>query len=492
MSRKLQKSSIASAPDYEEFCRKVGISFRQRKTQLELAREREAYQRYSCETVLRSAKRFSRHPEEVLRTISAGGPLDPHFAKRPFLCHIHALFVSVQKHRNIREAFLQLLLATNRVCTFENLEPVTHRYGGTYASGLLAVARRHAEWQTTLNGWQPTSHNPRRQFRELLAHLFCRYDAPAFLETAWFRSPDDRTARQQQDWFLHTGRGNNPRHLVLPITLTKRMAHIASTQIPADCSVEEGWRWAQVTGMGGSERLARAVLGTRLAEGFHEEPFWETVLRFFVDNPLLDPARVGPLVDYLWHERYSRREPGEIGRLPRDFVMKGRTPAALLSRMEAWHKSLARTTRINYDRWEASGIGTFSYEEKSGPATSYWTVEELTTAKALTAEGSAMGHCVGTYASSCARGVVSVWSLRVVRLAESEKLRVMTLAVNKNRMITEARGKRNALPTATAADFGMRLSKDESALLVRGRRIVGMWARTERLGLPNYLQGEAM
>ena len=99
-----------------------------------------------------------------------------------------------------------------------------------------------------------------------------------------------------------------------------------------------------------------------------------------------------------------------------------------------------------------------------------------------------MCHCVGTYAGSCARGDMSVWSLKADGDHLIDAVRVMTIAVNKNRMITEARGKRNALPTATASDFGMRMSKDEAPFLIAGRHIVAQWARTERLSLPSYLE----
>ena len=439
------------------------------------------------QAALDSAKRFARRPEEVLRAISTAERLDARLASRPDLRHLHALFYSVRKSVAVREAFLQLLLHTHRVCDFHNTEPATPRYGGTFATGLLAVAHRYNRWNAPLADWKPTSHNSRRQFRELLQHLFCEYPVPAFLETAWFRS--DGHGKTQQDWFIYVGRGNNPRTLWLPLTLTKRMAHIAGTSVPQNCSVEEGFRWAQIVGMGGSERLARAVIGSRLADKFHDEPFWETVLRFFVDNPLLDPVQVGPLIDYLWHERYSPRQAGDTHRLPPDFQMKGCTVAALLARMEAWHKTGMLAPRGVAESWVSCGINGFTHTTESDNRKTHWTIAELVTAKALIAEGRTMEHCVGTYAQSCARGVMSVWSLQAKGAHLVDPVRVITVAV-RNRVIVEARGKRNALPGRCAADFGMRVGSNDAELLLRGRRVVQQWAKREGLAVPHYLAGD--
>src|SRR5207244_1655511 len=142
---------------------------------------------------------------------------------------------------------------------------------------------------------------------------------------------NDRIALAAQDWYMKIGNGISLRNLSLPFLLTKRAAHFALTEVPSHYSVEEGWRWAQVVSMGGSETIARAIIGTRLGESFVDETFWETVIRFIIDHPVLAPAQIGPLIDYLWYERYTPRRVDEPYRLPVDFVMKGRTPAALLA-----------------------------------------------------------------------------------------------------------------------------------------------------------------
>jgi hypothetical protein len=65
--------------------------------------------------------------------------------------------------------------------------------------------------------------------------------------------------------------------------------------------------------------------------------------------------------------------------------------------------------------------------------------------------------------------------------------RVMTVAVNRDRMITEARGKRNALPSIAAANRHCRLSRADEMLLRRGHQVLLRWATDEGIRLPTYL-----
>lgn len=57
-----------------------------------------------------------------------------------------------------------------------------------------------------------------------------------------------------------------------------------------------------------------------------------------------------------------------------------------------------------------------------------------------------MGHCVGSYARSCASGLVSIWTLRVSDVSGPDT-RLLTLEVaNHGRRIVQARRKFNKMP----------------------------------------------
>lgn len=240
--------------------------------------------------------------------------------------------------------------------------------------------------------------------------------------------------------------------------------------------------------MGGSERLARAILGIPLGTSFRDEDFWETVVRFLVDNPLLDVSRVGPLVDYLWYEKYTPRRMGDRNRLPENFTMKGRTMAALLSRVDEWHRHQAQAARVTTDRWEPSGYKEYRFVEERLTGDTVWTIQEITTGKGLVSEGRDMSHCVASYAYSCARGSISIWSLKALHANELEPQRVMTIAVTKDGVVSEVRGRRNALPGQKQDFYGVRLNAKEIDLLTRGCRVFHQWTKEAGLREPHYLR----
>ena len=103
------------------------------------------------------------------------------------------------------------------------------------------------------------------------------------------------------------GGGQNIRTATLPLLLTKRMAHVF-LQVPGQLSAEEGLRWAQVIGQDGSQELAEAIIETELGRSFAEEEFWSTVVLFLVENGMLEAEMVGPIVDYINHQKFVLRE----------------------------------------------------------------------------------------------------------------------------------------------------------------------------------------
>ncbi len=224
-------------------------------------------------------------------------------------------------------------------------------------------------------------------------------------------------------------------------------------QAPADLTVEAALRWGQILGLGGSERLARAVVGTWLGTSFGHDDFWITVLQFFIANPMLDLAHVGPIIDYIEQQRFVSQDvfvaPGVVerrGPAQPNFSMKGRTPASLLRQVEAWHRTLAKAEQPKAE-WPRSGIDGFEFVEgaERGGNLKIWTITELLSTKALVAEGRKMKHCVATYAHSCARGVCSIWTLEAETFEGRSK--ILTVEVqNGTRVICQARGKCNMLP----------------------------------------------
>jgi hypothetical protein len=193
-----------------------------------------------------------------------------------------------------------------------------------------------------------------------------------------------------------------------------------------------------------------------------------SVLRFFVQNPLLDTVHYGPIIDYVQNRKFEPREvfvrPGVAEQQPPPhpgFNMRGRTPDTLLRQVGEWHTQLGREQRVGPAQWKSSGIDGLSlfegYEQSKNVRR--WLITELLNRDSLVNEGREMRHCVATYAQSCARGRYSVWSMQCENAEGRE--RVLTIAVTPAaRVVIEARGRFNAAPTPQALRILRRWSQE--------------------------------
>ena len=218
--------------------------------------------------------------------------------------------------------------------------------GNSFIDALASLAKHHDSWLRPVEQWKPRTHNSRRQFSSLANHLLAKYPVPGFMDSAWFlgNTPE---AQRQQEWFKQIGSGKSPRQLDLPVTLTRRMVH-HFLRGPADCTVEAALRWAQVLGLGGSARLAEAILGSRLATDFSHEEFWTSVIRWLIAVPMLDTGQIGPIVDYIHHQKFEPQqsagaaEGSGSGPPQPDFSIQGRTAASILRQIREWHEDLRK------------------------------------------------------------------------------------------------------------------------------------------------------
>lgn len=251
-------------------------------------------------------------------------------------------------------------------------------------AGLLDLALHHADWIRSVELWCPVSQAVWPLFSSLAQHLLARYPVPAFMTSVWFDGSHGKQS-PQQEWYKHLGRGENIRTAKLPLRLTKAMAHWF-TQAPHHLTAIQAVRWAQVRGLGGSKQLARSVVGTRLGKALENENFWEGVLHFFINQPSLDFAKIGPVVDFLQHQRFEWREgvtlAGVFGKIPPphpQYTMKGRTVASILRQVEEWHKEHGKEENKPTIMWRHSPSRDFRFLEGSECLGNMraWTISEL-------------------------------------------------------------------------------------------------------------------
>jgi len=328
----------------------------------------------------------------------------------------------------------------------------------------------YPEWVRDPSIWKSRSHNSFRNFVSILRHFFCAYDVPSFMDKAWVEEPKFRK------WYLHLGKGNNIRTVEnLPIPMTKKMAHFFC-QAPNHYKVNEAIRYGQVLCLGGNQTLVDAMCETRLCKEYSNEEFWESVIRWFIAQPMFDFSHVAPVVDYLQNQKYTRRNVIIDGILTQQnpaqpgLSMKKRDPETLLRQVEEWHTQLGREKKAGNYTWVHSSIPDYEIWEGKEDSKNrrLWTIRELCSSSALQDEGRKMRHCVSSYAHSCQSGRCSIWSLE--KISSEGKERLLTLEVSTStKQIVQARGKFNAKAT------------------VQELNIVQRWATSSGLSFSSYL-----
>jgi PcfJ-like protein len=324
--------------------------------------------------------------------------------------------------------------------------------------------------------WKPKSYNRYRIFSELVRHLFAPFPIPTFMDSAFFhRNP------LYAKWFIHLAQGRSVRKLPqCPVKMTAKMAH-QFMRTPPQYTVTEALRYAQVINMGGNERLVRTILGTRLGQYFEYDEFWETVIRFFIQNPMLEHSHIQPIVDYIQHVKFERRtmwnpdnynEIIEFDPAMPQYTMKGRTVASVLAAVDAWHRELYMATGSKTKKeplfWKAAPIRNFRHREGANDDTcKMYEIEQLVTSPALLREGRMMHHCVYTYTHACVLGRTSIWSM-TVQEGNSAKSNLLTIELSMpSNTIVQVRGRYNKLPSEMEMKVIQRWAEKESLSISR-------------------------
>ncbi len=395
-----------------------------------------------------------------------------------------------------RQTLLHLMLHVDKYVNVVSARSMGGRVAGapsnTFAAGLVNLVRQRSQWIRDPTNWSFVSTRRHEQFRHLTRHLLARYAVPEFMDHAWFEA-DESNARRWQKWWIHVARGGNIRTADTPLQLTRRMAHVFP--MCPEQTILRNLRWSQVIGMGGSERLARAVVRTRLGRRFENEEFWSTVVLFLANNPMLDPNWAGPVVDYVYNMKFARqrvlREGGGVEDAPPphpEFTMRRRSATKLLRQVEQWHGTLARESYVEKSIWSpCEVIRGWEIElpvEGLGPVR--WVVQELLGSWELAAEGRAMRHCVVSYTPQCVEGHTSIWSIQA-RTETEPPQGVLTVAIdNQERAITQARGRYNAVPQSRNwSKKQQNTGKGYLQLLDASSQVLRQWQERECLGRLN-------
>lgn len=374
-------------------------------------------------------------------------------AKQSLDAAIQRTLAATGRNLAVKQTFLHLLGHVHAHTDLLRRTPIGGHPSWTQAEhflmGLLALSRHHVDWLREVDAWRPTQTNPWRQFGSLARHLLAKCPVPSFMDQVWFQEYS-HTSRQQQKWFKHLGRKCSIRGTDIPIRLTKRMAYLF-TLAPEHYTVAQALRWAQVRGLEGGNRLANAVVSTRLGRTFEHEAYWTEAIRFLVCNQATVLPHVAAIVDYL--QTHKLRLPAR--------KLGWKAIRSLLERVAGAPAPTTNGSTAPSLTWAPLGIDGYSWQEDADQDWT-WTVSELLTSDDLSAEGTAMRHCVANYARLCAQRESSIWSM--VCHSHRGHQRVLTVEINPAiRAIVQARGRRNKRPSRQA------------------RRVMEHWAEAEGL-----------
>ncbi len=431
---------------YFDWCRANGFDATFDKSKADLQEERGTFEALAEKRERHN--RLHKNPKAFLEAVCLGD-LSSGEVDRPNYKLAAAEIEASNEAADARKSLLGMLVALADVDDLP-FQTVAGRGDTPFVRGLIKLHDRKALWLRPLADWKPKSRNRERKFGELTHHLFDKFgDVPRFMESAWLRN--DGASWRYRDWYVHLGRGYNLRTAKLPVAFTKKMAH-HFIGAPDDCSVEQAVRWGQMRALGAGENAVRALIATRLGRSFENEAFWLTVLRFIADNPMLDPRQIGPVVDYLHHQRF---EPNEIevapGRWRREappqprLSMNGRTVDSLMGQVAAWHDRLGRVGKMSGEAYKKAEFDGLATERNAGGKTVLWSIRQLRSAKELQLESAELSHCVSSYHWSCARGDCTIWSLSMSVEGGAYERR-QTIEVDKNRAIVQCRGLANRDP----------------------------------------------
>jgi hypothetical protein len=326
-----------------------------------------------------------------------------------------------------------------------------------YLDALVHILSHKDMWIRSWDSWKPQSHNTDRQFSSFIRYLFAKYDVPSFFDSVWIPMGDIR--KKEQEWFIHVGQGHNilkAPGLIDKYPMTKKMAHYFM-QAPNDFNFDEAWKYGQIKSVGASDRLVEIFRPTPLFRTSleNDKEFKFSLIKFFVDNPMLDTVQIGPVIDYVWEKKYGSRNAivNGVNRLippeQPNFSMTGRTPDTLLAQVERWHNQLGKEKKGRNLSWDHSkDIQDFEYVE--GSASNHnqkiWRIQQLLSSNELSTEGRAMKHCVASYAYSCSSGATTIWSLTIQDDLGVQKL--ITIEVGKSaKKVYQTRGHCNRMPT---------------------------------------------
>ncbi len=389
-----------------------------------------------------SKKRFKKF-DEVIALLYKYEDLSAHYNDARIRT-LHYFFEKLNSKNNLQEraTFKNILLHINKNSKIINEEVLM--------TPLFNVLKYKKHWINNLYHWIPNSKKGKEQLHELLTFLFCKYAVPNFM----YKCFNEEKNVHHIDWFIHLGNGKSVKELKnLNTPFTQKMGHYF-LQAPNKPTITEVVRWAQVKGLNGNDELANRISSSWLGHNLtqHEE-FWLRLIQIIIESAMFPLDKITEVLDFVREQK----------RIHQHYSLHGRTGRSILRQSDDWHQRFMGG-KLEMS-WNPSGINAFKYSKQHEKLS----IEEITASKILIEEGKHMKHCVGSYATYCAKGKTAIFSMR--KYIDGVLLETLaTIEVNLSlKRIVQAKAKMNK-PISTEA-----------------HKYMSIWAAHEQLLINEYL-----
>ena len=324
-----------------------------------------------------------------------------------------------------------------------------------------------------------------KQALEMARHLFGRFRVPRTLEQVWEAYVSDAPADRRElprtgrfngapaperlknvnlrntdfrAWYICVATGGSLYKEHTKGLLSKKETFVF-LNAPAALDLCQSVIYAVARCAGANDGEAQRLARSKISEKPFGE-FWFDAVRFFClpGNMPRAVSVVDDLSDYLSARHMEDRAFRLLG--------SSQSLAAVLRRMEQWHRALARAKDLSGVAWTGVDLPDHTIERKAPKMENLvetWHFHQIITGKELAAEGTAQRHCVFGYKTRCIKGDCSIWSLTKAE-PFGVPARRLTIEVNRYGEIVQKRGLANRLPRAEeehivslwASKFGLR------------------------------------
>lgn len=304
--------------------------------------------------------------------------------------------------------------------------------------GFVQLSRVQDLFVRPLSTFAPRTRSRHGQWDALIAHLCFQFRAPLFLEHCFLEHGLCLDARRLAP---HIGAGGSWRDTALPLTLTRKAAHLLSTSKERFPSLTHALRWAQAAAVGVTPAQWSALSSTA--------------------PPLTSSIDVAALYDFVARNEFAADDLKAVAeefvrvdtaaeRSAKNFAFKGRTSETVVRWARAQKRERELRDKGRFDvgplpRCDVDGGRYVLHREAASTlcAARIFAIEQIVDGEALVSEGIAMKHCVGTYAATAKKGEVAIFTMKVGHDGAVPR-RAVTIEVDpKTKTVKQVRGKAN-------------------------------------------------